>query len=163
MVLDTKQFSRNTGVRTFSAALYLRGEGASPAEIGNYFKSSLSDFTSEARFESNVIIYRDVIAISMLEGEASTPDKISASKAADRLLGVDGVLASFALCKIDNTVYISARSHGTVNVQLILEKLNGGGHFDAAGAQVSDDSVSRVLTLLRQAIDEHLDSIEKKG
>ncbi len=163
MVLDTKQFSKNTGVRTFSAALYLRGEGASPAEIGNYFKASLSDFTSEAKFESNVVIYRDIIAISMLEGDATPADKVSASKAADRLLEVDGVLASFALCKIDSTVHISARSHGTVNVQLILEKLNGGGHFDAAGAQVDTDSVSRVLSSLRDAIDEYLDSMEKKG
>ncbi len=163
MVLDTKQFSRNTGVRTFSVALYLRGEGASPAEIGNYFKSSLADFTSEAHFESNVVIYRDIIAISLFDGDASPADKISASKAADRLLTIDGVLASFALCRIDNTVHISARSHGTVNVQLILEKLNGGGHFDAAGAQVDDDSVTRVLSSLRDAIDEYLDSIEKKG
>ena len=163
IVLDTKHFSKNTGMRTFMAAHYLRSESANPAEVDKFFKTSIEDFTSEARFETNVVIYRDIIAISMLEGEASASDKVCASKAADRLLGLDGVLASFALCKIDNTVYISARSLGTVNVQLILEKLNGGGHFDAAGAQVSGDSVTFVLESLRAAIDEYLDSMEKKG
>ncbi len=163
IVLDTKHFSKNTGMRTFMAAHYLRSESANPAEVDKFFKTSIEDFTSEARFETNVVIYRDIIAISMLEGEATASDKVCASKAADRLLGLDGVLASFALCKIDNTVYISARSLGTVNVQLILEKLNGGGHFDAAGAQVSGDSVTFVLESLRTAIDEYLDSMEKKG
>ena len=163
IVLDTKHFSKNTGMRTFMAAHYLRSESANPAEVDKFFKTSIEDFTSEARFETNVVIYRDIIAISMLEGEATLSDKVCASKAADRLLGLDGVLASFALCKIENTVYISARSLGTVNVQLILEKLNGGGHFDAAGAQVSGDSVTYVLESLRAAIDEYLDSMEKKG
>lgn len=162
IVLDTKQFSKNTGVRTFSAALYLRSEGASPSDTNMLFKSSFEDFSREAKFENNVVIYRDIIAISVLENEASGEDKISAAKVADRLLGIDGVLASFALCNIDGIVHISARSIGTVNVQLILEKMNGGGHFDAAGAQVSDSNMKLVLEKLREEIDNYLDS-EKKG
>ncbi len=162
MILDTKQFSKNTGVRTFSAALYLRSEGASPSDTTLLFKSSFDDFSREARFENNVVIYRDIIAISVLESEATNSDKISAAKVADRLLGIDGVLASFALCNIDGTIHISARSIGTVNVQLILENMNGGGHFDAAGAQVSDSSMTAVLENLRDEIDKYLDT-EKKG
>lgn len=162
MILDTKQFSKNTGVRTFSAALYLRSEGASPSDTTLLFKSSFDDFSREARFENNVVIYRDIIAISVLESEATNSDKISAAKVADRLLGIDGVLASFALCNIDGTIHISARSIGTVNVQLILEKMNGGGHFDAAGAQVADSSMTVVLENLRDEIDAYLDT-EKKG
>ncbi len=162
IVLDTKQFSKNTGVRTFSAALYLRSEGASPSDTNMLFKSSFEDFSREAKFENNVVIYRDIIAISVLENEASGEDKISAAKVADRLLGIDGVLASFALCNIDGTIHISARSIGTVNVQLILEKMNGGGHFDAAGAQVSDSNMKLVLEKLREEIDNYLDT-EKKG
>ncbi len=162
MVLDTKHFSKNTGVRTFSAALYLRSEGASPSDINLLFKSSFDDFSREADFENNVVIYRDIIAISALEREADNADKISAAKAADRLLGIDGVLASFALCNIDGTIHISARSIGTVNVQLILEKMNGGGHFDSAGAQVADSTMTVVLEKLREEIDLYLDT-DKKG
>ncbi len=161
MVLDTKQFSKNTGVRTFSAALYLRGEGAAPSEISDMFKESFEDFSREARFTSNVVIYRDIIAISVLEDEGTSEDKISASKVADKLLTVNGVLASFALCMIDNTVHISSRSVGTVNVQLILEKLDGGGHYDSAGAQVNEVTMSDALQMLKKAIDEYLDT-EKK-
>lgn len=161
MVLDTKQFSKNTGVRTFSAALYLRSEGASPAEINSMFKPSFSDFSREAKFNGNVVIYRDSIAISLLEDQGTAEDKISASRVADKLLDVDGVLASFVLCEISGIIHISSRSTGTVNVQLILEKLNGGGHFDSAGAQISDANIGQALQMLKEAIDEYLDS-EKK-
>lgn len=163
IVLDTKQFSKNTGVRTFSAALYLRGEGASPSEITSMFKSSFDDFSREARFLNNIVIYRDIIAISVLEDDGTADDKISASRVADKLLEVDGVRASFALCKIGETIHISSRSTGTVNVQLILEKLNGGGHFDSAGAQVSGSTMTDTLQMLKNAIDEYLDLEKKEG
>lgn len=162
MVLDTKHFSKNAGVRTFSAALYLRGEGASPSEINSMFKADFDDFSREARFNNNVVIYRDIIAISMLDEEGESADKISASRVADKLLEIDGVLASFALCSIGDTVHVSARSIGTVNVQLILEKLNGGGHFDSAGAQLQDVSMTSVLQMLKESIDQYLNT-EKKG
>lgn len=159
IVLDTKGFTKNTGVRTFSAAYYLRGEGAVPAEIEEYFKTTFADFKSEAKFENSVVIYRERIAITMLDGEATQSDKVNASKVADRLMGIEGIEASFALCKIDDTTYISARSNGNINVQLILEKLNGGGRYDAAGAQVKNDGVDAVLLRLRDAIDNYLDNM----
>ncbi len=130
ITVDTKQFTRNTGARTFSAALYLRNEGAIPAEAQELSFGSLEDFLSEAKFASNVVIYRSSMAISVNEAPDTTPaDRIAAAKAADKLLTVEGVKASFALCKIDDVIHISARSSGTINVQLILEKLNGGGHL----------------------------------
>ena len=156
MLLDTKQFSRNTGVRTFSAALYLRGEGASPGEAQMLFRTELDEFTREIRFESNVNTYRGIFAIAVCEGEATQEDKIAASKAADRLLSIDGVRASFALCQIDGVVHVSARSSGKVNVQLILEKLHGGGYFDAAGAQMKNVTMTKALTMLKGAIDEYV-------
>ena len=157
MLLDTKQFARNTGVRTFSAALYLRGEGANPGEAQMLFGTQLEDFSREVRFETNVTTYRGIFAIAVAEGPADMEDKIAASKAADRLLSIDGVLASFALCQIDGVVHISARSSGKVNVQLILEKLNGGGHYDAAGAQVKNATMGTALTQLKAAIDQYAD------
>lgn len=158
ILLDTKQFTRNTGIRTFSAALYLRSEGASPGEAQMMFKSSLNELLQEARFTSNVIVYRNKIAISVYEGDADINDKIAAAKAADRLLGVEGVVASFVLCRIDNVIHISARSMGTVNVQLILEKLNGGGHYDAAGAQIPNERMEAALTILKEEIDQYLNN-----
>jgi len=158
IILDTKQFTRNTGTRTFSAALYLRGEGANPGEAQMLFKTDLKEFLREVKFESNVVIYKNVIAISVYEGLAVPADKIAASKAAERLLAVEGVSASFVLCIVDNAVHISARSSGSVNVQLILEKLHGGGHFDSAGAQLKDMPMKNALSMLKEAIDEYLNN-----
>lgn len=160
ILLDTNQFTRNTGVRTFSAALYLRSEGASPADAKMLFRTSLEDYMREAKFGTNVIIYRDIIAISMRDSEGSTKDdRIAAAKAADRLLSVDGVMASFALVSVDDTIHISARSQGNVNVQLILEKMQGGGHYDVAGAQVKGLSMQSTLEELKEAIDAYLQDI----
>lgn len=159
MILDTKQFSRNTGTRTFGAASYLRGEGANPADVQKYFKSELSSLISEAKFESNVVIYRDSIAIALAEEGGVPGDRVAAAKAADKLLSVKNVKASFALIRIDDTVHISARSQGNINVQLILEKLEGGGHFDAAGAQVENISMQDALVMLKDAIDDYLDNL----
>jgi len=157
IMLDTKQFTKNTGVRTFSAGVYLRSEGANPAEAQTLFKLELEEFKREIKFENNIAIYRNIIAISVYNGNAVASDRIGASKAADRLLGINGVLASFALCAIENNIHISARSSGTVNVQLILEKLHGGGHYDAAGAQIPSVSMEGALSMLKGAIDEYLD------
>lgn len=155
ILLDTKQFTRNSGVRTFSAALYLRGEGANPADAQTLFKACLDDFISEAKFESNVVIYRKALAISCNDDENNdSADRIAAAKAADKLLTVEGVKASFALCRIADKIHISARSSGEINVQLILEKLEGGGHFDSAATQLNS-SMSEALTRLKEAIDEY--------
>ncbi len=155
ILLDTKQFTRNTGVRTFSAALYLRGEGANPTDAQTLFKSCLDDFISEAKFESNVVIYRKVMAISCNDDVDNTAsDRIAAAKAADKLLTVEGVKASFALCRIDDKIHVSGRSSGEVNVQLIMEKLEGGGHFDSAATQLVG-SMTDALTRLKGAIDDY--------
>ncbi len=163
IMLDTKQFSKNTGVRTFSAGYYLQNEGASPRKIQELFKSNLDDLKREAKFETNVKIYRDMFAITtntLKDVASSDPsDRVAAAKAADKLLTVDGVLASFAICKIENTVHISARSTGKINVQMIIEKLGGGGHFDAAATQIKDVSVNEAFTQLKEAIDEYADNM----
>jgi c-di-AMP phosphodiesterase-like protein len=157
ILLDTKQFTKNTGSRTFSAALYLRNRGASPTEVQGLFKTNLDDFIREAKFRSNVVIYRGVTAIALSEGEGEASDRIAAAKAADKLLSVDGVQAAFALVRIGDMVHISARSTDAVNVQLILEKLRGGGHFDSAAAQVSGSTLQDALVQLKEAIDSYFE------
>lgn len=158
MMLDTKKFTHNVGVRTFSSALYLRSENANPLDAEALFKISVKDFISEAKFESNVVIYKSVIAIALNENDAnSSLVRVNAAKAADRMLSVSGVLAAFALCRSGDSVHISARSEGKINVQRILEKMGGGGHFDAAGAQVNGTTIQQALISLRKAIDEYFE------
>lgn len=156
ILLDTKQFLVSTGVRTFGAARYLREEGANPVVAQKLLRGSVEDLIRETKFENNVIIYNDCFAISANNDNCTADDKIAAAKASDRLLNVSGVSASFVLCRVDNTINISARSDGTVNVQLILETFGGGGHFDAAGAQIKTQNMTEVLTTLKAAIDRYM-------
>ena len=157
ILLDTKQFTRNTGTRTFGAAQYLRGAGANPTDVYNLFKTTTADLSKEARFHTSIIMYRDNIAISACDGETDESYRVIASKAADKMLTLKDVEAAFTLVKIDNQVHISGRSNGKINVQLILERLHGGGHFDVAGAQVNTDSMTPVLESLKSSIDDYLE------
>ena len=158
ILLDTKQFTRNTGTRTFGAAQYLRGAGANPSDVYNLFKTAPEDLSKEARFHTSITVYRDNIAISCCDGETDESYRIIASKAADKMLTLRGVEAAFALVKIGEQIHISGRSSGKVNVQLILERVGGGGHFDVAGAQVTSSSVISVLETLKASIDSYFDA-----
>lgn len=162
ILLDTNQFTKSTSTRTFSAALYLRGIGADVGEVQEFFKTDLQDFQRELKFNSNVEIYRDICAIAVADGPCEMKDKIPAAKAANRLLTVDGVKASFALLAIGDDIHISARSSGNINVQLILEELRGGGHFDAAGARIEGLDAQKAVKLLKAAIDKYLSDMENK-
>lgn len=161
ILLDTKQFTRNTGTRTFGAAQYLRGAGASPTDVYNLFKTDAEDLSKEARFHTAITIYRDNIAISCCDGETDETYRIIASKAADKMLTLKGVEAAFTLVRIGEQIHISGRSNGNINVQLILEAQGGGGHFDIAGAQVVSDSIITVLEKLKSGIDDYLDESDK--
>ena len=163
VLLDTKRFTRNTGTRTFAVAQFLRGAGANPGETFEFFKTTPDELAKESRFNSHVQMYRNRIAIAACEeGEfVDQSYRTVAARVADSLLGVKGVNVSFAIVRIEDTVYISARSDGTVNVQVILEKLKGGGHFDVAGAQISKVSLESAMELLRKSIDDYLDNKQK--
>jgi c-di-AMP phosphodiesterase-like protein len=156
--LDTKNFSKNTGTRTFAAAVYLRGEGATPSDSLALFKTNVEEFTKEAKFASNTILYRHMIAISIYEEEASISDKTAGAKAADSMLTIDGVAASFVIYTVNGEVHISARSLGKVNVQVIMEAFGGGGHFEGAGAQIKNSSLREVAITLKKTIDEYFDA-----
>lgn len=158
IILDTKRFSINTGVRTFTSALYLRGEGADPIEVQELFRTDLTDIEREARFEVNIARYRKCIAIAVNPYDDNiAADRIIAAKVADKLLTAEDILASFALCEIDGAIRISARSTGTINVQIILERLQGGGHYDAAATQMPNTSMEAALIKLKESIDQFLD------
>jgi c-di-AMP phosphodiesterase-like protein len=157
IMLDTKNFTRTTSEGTYSAALFLREAGASSEIARTFFFADLQSFVTESRLGSGVRLYRGKIAITICDGQGTPDDRIAASKTADTLLTVKQVDAAFVLLNTGSSVMISARSNGKVNVQLILEKLGGGGHFDSAGAQVAASDTREVLASLRAAIDEYLD------
>lgn len=164
MVLDTDNFKKNTGTKTFSAALFLRSQGAEPGEAQEFFKTNFDDFKFEADIENNISVYREniILATSSIAPETPGQAKLVSSKSANRLLGISGISATFVLASVGNDVNISARSDGTINVQLILEGLGGGGHFDAAGALIQNTSSDEVLEMLKQAIDNILDNTNKQ-
>ena len=158
ITLDTKRFTINTGTRTFASANYLRGEGANPMAAQELFKTSLDELLREARFQKQVAPYRGKFVISLNnEPDNTAADGIAAAKFADKLLSVDGVEASFVVLAIGNTVRISGRSTGRINVQIILERLKGGGHFDAAATALSDVPLESAMLMLKESIDTYLD------
>lgn len=150
IVLDTKNFTMKTGVRTFEAAAYLRRAGADTVAVKRLLQNDLDDYVRRAQIVKCAEIYKGSIAIAKFDGAA---DRICAAQAADDLLNITKVQASFVLYKDGNRIIISARSLGNVNVQLVLEKLGGGGHLATAGAQISGKSMEQVLEELMAAID----------
>ncbi|MBQ3041120.1 MAG: DHH family phosphoesterase [Clostridia bacterium] len=156
ILLDTKNFQKGAGPKTHGAAMYLKDNGASYENVQDLFKANIVDYKKEASFGEKIEIYRNCMAIALNPYGKDTTDKILAAKVADNLLGLEDVSASFVLVQIDNVVHISARSNGTINVQLILERLNGGGRYDAAGAQVRGSNVGDTLITLKEAIDSYI-------
>ena len=157
IMVDTKNFVKTTGTKTFSAAMYLRGVGANSEIAETYFHEDFDDFISEAKFNTNITMYLDRIAITESNGNDPGFDRVAAAKAADKLLTVRGVDASFALVTIGDKIHISARSNGKINVQLILEKMGGGGHFDSAAAAILGTDMKTVLYRLKDAIDAYFE------
>lgn len=156
ILLDTKHFMKGAGTKTHAAAMYLKDNGASYENVQDLFKSNIQDYKKEASFGEKIEIYRNCMAIALNPHGKDNGDRIMAAKVADNLLSLEDVSASFVLVQIDNVVHVSARSNGTINVQLILEKLNGGGRYDAAGAQVKGQSVADTLFTLKEAIDDYI-------
>ena len=146
-------FTRNTGSRTLDAARYLFGRGANAEYAHTFFHQDYADYMSERSFSGHTLLHDGRVGLTWSEGTGrGTEDRVTAAKEADRLLLVKGVHASFSLIVIDNVVHISGRSDGSVNVQLILERLGGGGRFDSAGTALSGVSLEAAVENLKQAI-----------
>jgi c-di-AMP phosphodiesterase-like protein len=150
IVLDTKGFTMHTGMRTFEAAAFLRGTGADPVEIKRLFQSDMKSSMERYEIITNARTVRERIAVAAVDRAA---DRTIAAQAADEILSISGIDASFVLFRSDTGTDISGRSLDTINVQMILEKLGGGGHQNIAGAQLKDTTVPKALDLLVAAID----------
>lgn len=151
--IDTKNFYFKTGVRTFEAAALLRKLGADTILVKKMFADDLEKFNKRADIIRSAEIIED-IAISICP--ESIEDNVVVAKAADELLNISGIAASFVIANIDNDIYISGRSLGEINVQVILEKLGGGGHMTMAGAKITDKDMNQVYEQLKDIIDEYL-------
>lgn len=154
ITIDTKGFSFKTGVRTFEAASYLRKLGADTTTIRHLFQDDFETFTARAAVVQNAEVLEDGIAISWCLENAKNP-QLLAAQAADSLIGIRGINASFVLCAQGDTIMVSGRSIGNINVQRILEQLGGGGHATIAGAQLKGYSRERAEMELKQAIEEY--------
>ena len=153
IVLDTKQFTMRTGGRTFDAAAFLRRSGADTGEVKKLFQNDLESTISRYNIIQNARMYKAGIAVAKVD---HTIGRVTAAQAADELLNISGIEASFVLFPDGERVILSARSMGDINVQVILEKLGGGGNAATAGAQVANPSVDAVFKQLLQAIDQYL-------
>ena len=149
--LDTKSFHVRTGERTFEAAAVLRQWGAEPVEVKKLLQNDFQDTMAKYQIIKSARLYRQEIAIAALNTATS---RILAAQAADELLNIAGITASFVLYPDEDQVIVSARSIGTANVQVILEPLGGGGNTATAGAQIKNASVKEVLDALVTSIDQ---------
>ena len=155
IMLDTRSFVMKAGVRTFEAAAYLRRQGADTVEVKRMFSGSMDMYRKKAEIVAQAEIYRGT-AISCYTSEGHDV-RVAAAQAADELLSIKGVEASFALFSEEGTVNISARSLGDFNVQLVMEAIGGGGHLTMAGAQLKDVELMEAKRRLITAIDAHLE------
>ena len=154
IVLDTKNFTNRTGGRTFEAAAYLRRAGADTADVQRMFQSDLQSMISRYDIIRRAELYHGDIAIAALDQEC---DRVIAAKAADEMLTLQGVRASFVLYRKDDGIYISARSLGEINGQVLVETLGGGGNSTTAGGQCSGMTVAEAKTTLLRAIDKYFE------
>ncbi len=162
ITVDTKNFSFKTGVRTFEAASFLRRLGADTTIVKQLFQDDIETFIARSNLVSTAQMYNESIAIAICPPEIDNPQLVAA-QGADELLNIRGIVASFVIGqKNENLIFISGRSLGDINVQLIMEKLGGGGHLAVAGAQLSDVTIEEAKEKLVLAINEFFDEEEQK-
>lgn len=158
ILIDTDNFNTKTGVRTFEAAAYLRRCGAEVTRVRKMLRDDMSAYKARAEVVRHAEVYMGVFAVSVCPpGELESPTIVGA-QAANELLNIVGIKASFVLTEYNNKIYISSRSIDEINVQLVMERLGGGGHLNVAGAQLTDCSLSegtrRVKQTLKQMVEE---------
>ena len=155
IVLDTKHFTLRTGGRTFEAAAFLRRAGADTTDVQRMFQNDLQDMVSRYDIIRRAQLYRDNIAVAVIPQDGV--DRVAAAQAADELLGIKGVKASFVIYRSGSDVLMSARSLGEINVQVILEALGGGGNSATAGGRVENGDIDTVQQDLLAAIDHYFE------
>jgi cyclic-di-AMP phosphodiesterase len=162
IIVDTKSFTLRTGARTFDAASYLRAKGADTVLVQKFLKESVNTYIKRAKLIESVAFYREGIAIAKGK-ENQTHDQILLAQAADTLLTMDGVIASFVISRrTEDLIGVSARSLGALNVQVIMENLEGGGHLTNAATQITGSTIEEVEQRIKKAIDDYYEGGKKE-
>ena len=153
IVIDTNNFTNQTGVRTFEAAAYLRRSGADVTRVRKLFRDDMADYKAKAYTITSAEVYRDSFSIGVCPAEGLHSPTIVGAQAANELLEIKGIKASVVLTEYQNTIYVSARSIDEVNVQVMMEQLGGGGHRTIAGAQLKDGTIEDANRRVKEVID----------
>ena len=153
IIIDTNNFTTKTGVRTFEAAAYLRRNGADVTRVRKLFREDALEYKTKADAVRQAEIYRGCYAISTCSSNGVKSPTILGAQAANELLNIKGIKASFILTEYQGKVFISARSIDEVNVQVIMERMGGGGHMNIAGAQMEDVSLEEAVAAMKKTLD----------
>ncbi|MCI5873640.1 MAG: DHH family phosphoesterase [Clostridiales bacterium] len=157
ILIDTNNFMTKTGVRTFEAAAYLRRAGAEVTRVRKMLRNDMAAYKARAEAVRHAEVYRGAFAISVCPADNVESPTIVGAQAANELLNIVGIKASFVLTEYQGKIYVSSRSIDEINVQLIMERLGGGGHLNVAGAQLTDCSVLEAKHIIQDTIDEMLE------
>ena len=160
ILIDTNNFVAKTGVRTFEAAAYLRRNGADMIRVRKLLRESMEAYKARAEVVRKAKVYRGKFAISTFINNGVESPTIIVAQAANELLDIVGIGASFVLTEYKNKIYISARSIDDVDVQLMMEKLGGGGHINLAGAQLENETLDSAIEKIENIIDDMIDKGE---
>ena len=153
IMIDTNNFMTKTGVRTFEAAAFLRRNGADVTRVRKLFREDAVEYKAKADAVSQAEIYRGIFAISTCSSEDIQSPTIVGAQAANELLNIKGIKASFVLTEYQGQIFVSARSIDEINVQIIMERMGGGGHLSTAGCQLEGVSVSEGIGVLKGTLD----------
>jgi c-di-AMP phosphodiesterase-like protein len=156
ILIDTNNFMTKTGVRTFEAAAYLRRAGAEVTRVRKMLRNDMAAYKARAEAVRHAEVYRNAFAISVCPADNVESPTIVGAQAANELLNIVGIKASFVLTEYQGKIYVSSRSIDEINVQLIMERLGGGGHLNVAGAQLTDCSVVQAKHIIQDTLDEML-------
>lgn len=154
IIIDTNNFTSKTGVRTFEAAAFLRRCGADVTRVRKMFRDDLQSYRAKAEAIRHVETYKGCFAIAVCPTEGVDSPTVVASQAANELLNIDSVKATFVLTDYQNKIFISARAIDEINVQLIMERMGGGGHINMAGAQLPGATVEEAIAQLKETLDQ---------
>ena len=157
IVIDTQNFTNQTGVRTFEAAAFLRRSGADVTRVRKLFRENMVDYQAKAEAVRAAEVYMDAFAISVCPAEGLDSPTIIGAQAANELLEIKGIKASVVLTELHGVIYVSARSIDEVNVQVMMEQLGGGGHRTIAGAQLKEMTVEEAKRRVKAVIDQMLE------
>ena len=160
IVVDTNNFVTKTGVRTFEAAAFLRRSGADVTRVRKMFREDAQEYKARADAVSQAEIYRQYFAISICMAEDLPSPTVIGAQAANELLNIKGIKASFVLTDYQGKIYVSARSIDEVNVQIVMERMGGGGHLNVAACQMEGVGIVEAIGALKRTIDDMLEKGE---